>query len=261
MVNPKYKLYIISDLHLEFIKNKKDYPDYFIDRNGILIIVGDVCPFNTHKDVFIEYFTRRSKDFKDILFVAGNHEYYHGDIVEVNRELEAFFKSIKNIHFLNNKKIQLNNINFIGSTLWTDLNNVDPITLIDIESNINDFHLIKYDGERFNTDHWNKLHQDGIKFIKKSLSKTKPNVIITHHSPLFQTIEEQYKESPYIRSFYNNFDELIYNNTIDSWIFGHTHQFFNEIIHDTRIISNAYGYNGYDIINKVQGEFVLTVEG
>ena len=50
---------------------------------------------------------------------------------------------------------------------------------------VNDFHLIKYNGEKLTAELFNEEHKKCLEFIKKSMneSKAKTKIIVTHHVP------------------------------------------------------------------------------
>ena len=73
------KFYLASDLHLEFgdlrIENK--------DNVDCLILAGDVVEIEqlkkdgtTKKPYIAEFFKQINSDFKQVIWIPGNHEYY-----------------------------------------------------------------------------------------------------------------------------------------------------------------------------------------
>jgi predicted phosphodiesterase len=143
------KLYVTSDIHLEFgdcmIKNE--------DNVDVLILSGDIMvaqDMHDHSEEslragivteslgarqakavrFREFLQRCSFQFPHVIYVAGNHEFYHGKWplgIEYLREECAKFP---NVYFMENDTKTIDDYTFIGSTLWTDMNRGDPHYLV-----------------------------------------------------------------------------------------------------------------------------------
>lgn len=139
------KIALASDLHLEFgpieLKNTQ--------AADVLILAGDICAAQHFKaqDKFIrrylEFFKQCSEEFPHVLYVMGNHEHYNGDFAYTFHVLQNTLEPFDNIHVLNNSTFVLDDVTFIGTTLWTDMNREDPLTLFHIKSMMNDFRSIK----------------------------------------------------------------------------------------------------------------------
>jgi hypothetical protein len=73
--------------------------------------------------------------------------------------------------------------------------------------------------------------------------------VLTHHGPSYQSVHPKYRNSGIANGAYvNNFDDLILNNPqIKYWSHGHTHESFDYMIGDCRVVCNPRGYyNGYN---------------
>lgn len=153
------KLAICSDLHLEFgdlvLKNT--------DGADVLILSGDICIANTmnadptlysyssaaeKRQRYIDFFVQVCREFKDVIYVMGNHEHYHGDFAKSAEYLKTNLDFIKNLHILENEVKVIDDVTFIGGTLWTDFNNEDEVTLMQIRRMMNDFQCVKNSGEQ-----------------------------------------------------------------------------------------------------------------
>ena len=78
---------ILSDLHLE-----RNYFEYSNCNEDVIILAGDIATAATH-DTFEEFIISIPNIIK-IIFIPGNHEYYHG---VVSREKE-FFKRMQDTY-------------------------------------------------------------------------------------------------------------------------------------------------------------------
>lgn len=81
-------------------------------------------------------------------------------------------------------------------------------------------------------------------YISKELEKKySKRIIVSHHVPILEAISEQLQNSWYPALYANNLDELIRDNTIDYWIYGHSHQCRKSYrLHDTELVTNPCGY-------------------
>jgi Icc-related predicted phosphoesterase len=232
------KILIASDLHLEFIKfDHERYIDMVLgsDKNGCLVLAGDISTVPS-----LEFVLRIiCSKFKHVLYVPGNHEYYGCSIDLVNKLLSGL--DIANLHVLNRKSVEIESINFIGCTLWSDFDNNNPLSKMDCQAGVNDFSVIKH----FTTDDAVLIHRFHRLFIDSELRKNSRSVVITHHAPSYQSIKPQYRHERTNGAFASSLDELIYEYQPLLWIHGHTHTTFDYSMDRTRVICNPYGYPDY----------------
>jgi hypothetical protein len=148
------KIAVCSDLHLEFedIVLKNEGAEVLI-LSGDIIVEADLDMFyhrqhemgfsRKRSDRFHDFFRRASEAFPHVLYVAGNHEHYHGDFKHTVNELKRKLEIYENVHVLDKEVFKLGDVTFVGSTLWTDMNNEDPLTMFNIKDMMNDFKIIK----------------------------------------------------------------------------------------------------------------------
>ena len=148
------KIAVCSDLHLEFedIDLKNEGADVLI-LSGDIIVERDFdewnerqaeTGFSRYRSVrYHEFFQRCSKEFPHVIYIAGNHEHYHGDFAWTLKELKFKLEYLENVHVLDKEVFQLGDYKFVGSTLWSDMNKGDPLTLFQIKSMMNDFRVVK----------------------------------------------------------------------------------------------------------------------
>jgi Icc-related predicted phosphoesterase len=96
---------------------------------------------------YVDFFTRCAFEFPKVLYVAGNHEHYHGDYAETFTILRNYLGHIENLHILDKEHVTIDDVTFIGGTLWTDMNAQDPVTLSHIAGVMNDFRIIENSSE------------------------------------------------------------------------------------------------------------------
>lgn len=139
------KIALGSDLHLEFGALEL----HNTEAADVLVLAGDICVAQHFKaqDKFIkrymEFFKQCSKEFPVVLYVLGNHEHYNGDFAYTATVLRDAVKPFENIHVLDNQTYELDGVTFIGTTLWTNMNEEDSLTLYHMKSMMNDFRCVK----------------------------------------------------------------------------------------------------------------------
>ena len=271
------RIKLVSDLHLEFsdilIPNDQDY--------DVLILGGDIMiatdlhdhpePNNTADQTaiangtglgrrqltaqrFRDFLKRCSFQFPHVIYVAGNHEFYNGKWTQSLTTLSNECAKFPNVYFLEAGCKKINDVTFIGGTLWTDMNKHDPLTLHAVRDMMNDFRVIKKDLEGYtNLKPADTVvrHRHMLSFIKQVVAE-KPDekfVVVGHHSPSFQSVHEQYRGETLMNgAYHSDLSEFILDRPqIKLWTHGHTHHPFDYVIGETRIVCNPRGYesDGY----------------
>jgi Icc-related predicted phosphoesterase len=251
------KIQLASDVHLEFGSTS-------IKNNGsdTLILSGDICvaDFFTKQsgsradraDEARKFFCEVSSNFKNVIYVPGNHEHYHSFIHKVSEILIDVLKEFSNIHFLQNGHAEIDGINFIGATLWTDCKRNDPLVEMSLNNCMNDFNCVSIkDGpvyRKFKAYDSTKLHAISKNFIKETVMKLDNVVVVTHHAPSEQSVHEIYASDQYINpGYFSNLEEFIMDlPQIKLWTHGHMHNYSNYKIADTQIVCNPVGYPGQE---------------
>ena len=137
------KLQIVSDLHMEF----RDPPNIINAGADVLLLAGDICLVdhlyknpNTYalpsrgvyaKDAtrYRDFFNHVSQEFDSVYYVLGNHEYYQGRWNNTVERLRSELEPWPNIVLMDNTWINIGDTRIIGTSLWTDLNNANPLVM------------------------------------------------------------------------------------------------------------------------------------
>jgi Icc-related predicted phosphoesterase len=139
------KLAIASDIHLEF----GGTIFYNIEGADVLVLAGDICVAQhftdgkpTYRQImareYREFFDHVCKEFPHVVYILGNHEHYSGDVARTYATLKEHL-DYGNLHILEKECWQHQGHTFVGGTLWTDMNEEDPITLAHMPHAMNDF--------------------------------------------------------------------------------------------------------------------------
>lgn len=252
------KLQIASDLHLEFasvtIKNA---------GADVLVLAGDILcakyidgksPDSDSKQYqrYHEFFSQISGEFDNVVWVAGNHEFYGHKWQKALNVLDEFASRYSGVHFLEDRSIELNGVVFVGATVWTDMNKGDPLTLHTVRDYMNDYKAIVDDtkGHTKLKPYTTALrHRQSLEYLRKELELRagNPCVVITHHAPSFKSVPLQYVEQQTVNGAYaSDLSEFILDHKPQLWIHGHMHEPVDYQIGKTRVVSNPRGYLGYE---------------
>ena len=308
------KVAVCSDLHLEFGPITLENPGGV----EVLILSGDILVENDldiydRRQIELGYMRNRSamlhtffeevcEAFPHVIYVAGNHEHYHGDFAHTLRNLKEKIHQHKNLHILDKEVFKYRSMEdqveytFVGSTLWTDMNNEDPLTLYTMKDYMNDFRIVKNsnryvyrnvplykrkeDDSGYELDENGSMMQIGMKkkeeparfspedaveenkkcfdFIKHIVSENDNVIVVGHHTPSHQSCHPMYAHDTIMNGgYHNNYDEYIMDHPqIKLWTHGHTHNHYDYMIGETRVVCNPRGYIGHEQIAR---EFELKV--
>lgn len=247
------KIQLASDLHLEFsdinIQNQNN-ADVLILSGDILIASKVLKPESEYGVRFRNFLKRVSFQFPHVVYVAGNHEFYDsGRFFEGIDWLKMACGVHDNIYFLERDTKVIDDVVFVGGTLWTDMNKGDPLTMHAIRDMMNDYRAIRNDKAGFrnlkpmDTVERHNATRDYI-FHVADENKDKRVVVCTHHSPSFQSCHDFYKNDSLMNgAYHSNLEEKILDRPqIKLWTHGHTHHPFDYMIGETRVVCNPRGY-------------------
>jgi len=268
------KIKVVSDLHLEFsdINIKNDEGCDVLILSGDIMVAQDLhdhpeMDYGMYSNVnladlgrrqatalrFRDFLKRCSFQFPHVVYVAGNYEFYHGKFVQSLVDLRVECAKYPNIHFLERDTKEIDDVVFIGATLWTDCNKGDPLTLHALTDLMNDFRIIRHDGHgytKLRPAHIMHRHQQTLAYFKSVLTDLKDRkvVVVGHHSPSHQSVHPQYANDKLMNGgYHSDLSEFILDHPqIKLWTHGHTHHPFDYMIGETRVVCNPRGYEGYE---------------
>lgn len=261
-MNNKLNIRYISDLHLEICPYVLPYGDD--EQNTILILAGDIVNAGRLQgadtvDYFIENICQR---FRMVIGVSGNHESYGGDITLSDERIRHHFKNYDNFHWLQKDVLMVDDVAFIGATLWTDMMDRNEGVMNYAQTSMNDYYVITYNEfKTLEPADTVMIHDNHKKFIFDSIAdlknKARKIVVVTHHAPSYQSVAPEFVGNFLNGAFYSDLDESIKEHSPDLWIHGHTHSSMDYMIGDTRVVCNPRGYArliGVNNFNKMCNE-------
>jgi predicted phosphodiesterase len=242
------KIQYASDLHLQIQSNREYLRQNPIEPVGdVLVLAGDITKMHKsyYSDEIFDYF---SKNWKLVIVVPGNHEYYH------NNDLNAINRTVikenlrDNVLLVNNEIVKYEDVNFICAVLWSY---ISPSNMFAVTRGLSDFYVISGKVGRksmvMNGDWFNRLHSEAKAFLHDALTthKGEKNVVVTHHGPTQLINHPDFKGSPINQGFIVELYDYIKDFDISHWIYGHTHRNIDKEIEGTQVICNQLGYVSY----------------
>lgn len=207
---------IMSDLHMgATVKTQESDWNFEPEADTFYICAGDICEDDNTRHRWVQ-------KHRDHMFaINGNHDYYGGYFADA---------------LYGTKLLNIDGVSIAGATLWTDLS--DSLDWVMYVKGLIDFRFIK----DVTQERMIETHQAHKHFLLNSGA----DIIVSHHTPSFQSIHPKYIGNPVNKSFSNNLDEeiLAMKKPPKLWIHGHTHDSFDYMIGETRVICHPRGYRG-----------------
>ena len=264
------KIKLVSDLHLEFsdvnIVNDNNY--------DVLILGGDICiaqdlhdhhaaDFNPYSNGaladlsrkmqrvarFRDFFKRCSFQFPHVIYIMGNHEFYHGKFYAAIDYMRDECARYPNVYMLEQDMKIIDDVVFVGGTLWTNMNKRDPLTMSSITSIMNDFRMIRNDHRGYSCMSPQDVvirHDRTLNYIRLIVEKYSDNkcVVVGHHSPSFRSVTPAYVDETLMNgAYHSDLSEFILDHPqIVLWTHGHSHYASDYRIGETRVVCNPRGY-------------------
>jgi Icc-related predicted phosphoesterase len=263
------KIALVSDVHLEF--GDLDFEN--THNADVLILGGDICvandivqrdPYNTlgeeyRSNRFHAFFERCCERFPHVIFIVGNHEHYHGDFTKTVPHFRDVLGYLTNLHILEKEIWVLDDVTFIGGTLWTDMNRRDIRTLHEISRMMNDFRCVNNSAKLADQRGWNGRfttvdaaddHDAMLEYIRLMIEGKwdQKFVVVGHHAPSRLSTHPRYASEAIMNGGYSSeLDDFILDHPqIKLWTHGHTHEDFDYCIGSTRVLCNPRGYVNYE---------------
>lgn len=248
-----------SDLHLEF-NDSFTVPN--LKPHQVLVFAGDINLKGRAAPFFKKYLDLGHHVF----YVDGNHDFYRTTMHKVKRVFNALEAEYENFHYLDDTSVFLNDVEFLGGTLWTDMNKENPHVYTEMSAKkrnrydndgLWDYRLIYVKRPKNATrekDVYNSLttqdtvgfHKKTVRFLKSRTNAEHIQFVVTHHTPDEVFIDYERHGTGGLTK-YAYFSDLSWlSKHFDYWVAGHTHKKVNEVKNGTHFLSNPRGYHDTD---------------
>ncbi|MCA1436788.1 metallophosphoesterase [Bradyrhizobium sp. BRP20] len=260
------RLWVMSDIHVELTHGWDILPAEARPDFDVMIVAGDLIP---RAERGVRWLLERVPE-RPVLYVMGNHEPY-GEDIDIDLEKARTAAAGTNIHILQNDTVRIDNVIFAGATLWTDFAlHGDPHGAMALAGDrMNDFKKIRINNyrQRFLPHHALTRHVKSWAFLEAEMRKTRGEedrmVVVTHHAPVRRSLPGPSRpgSDPILDPAYrSDLTRLMVSQPDDGrgalrpadlWIFGHTHESFDAVVGETRVVSNAKGYGPWMLSDRI----------
>lgn len=255
------KLALFSDLHLELLDGESWQPPQ-LDVD-VVILAGDVGRQTNGMEWAANAF-RQAPVSPDVLYVAGNHEYYDAGLSLLNEFQRPHWEKM-GVHFLECCAYDWPGVRVLGCTLWSGFS-LHGMEVIDAAMDyagkgINDYKLIRTEGGNNILTPWDtlQLHQTSAHWLDAELGKPFDGrtVVVTHFAPHRRCVPSQFEGSDLSPYFVTDLAWLMEKHRIDVWCFGHTHTNCDFVAENgCRVVSNQLGYQ-YERCDGFRPELII----
>ena len=198
-----------SDIHCEFGAPEPEQMKN-TENADVLVLGGDICvaadigrpdPNNlmegARSNRIVDFFKRCSFQFPHVVYIMGNHEHYHGDFAKTANIIRSMLESnmLSNVYLLDKESKTIDDVTFIGGTLWTDMNKENDMTMRHVSHRMNDFRCV---------DNSNRVVTRKVPLYEKNPSWTPDGknggAYLTNEAGQYIEIGQKFKEEPAIFS-------------------------------------------------------------
>ncbi len=250
------RIRVLSDLHLEFQRwNPPPAPA------DVVVMAGDI-----HSGTEGIRWARRSFPDSEIVYVAGNHEFY-GTAMQSTLAALRLESRKYGVHLLDADMTDIAGVRFLGATLWTDfeLNGSDERDIARsmslAQTMMSDYQVIRSNDEtplspRVTRD----IHRVQRAWLANELNKpfSGGTVVVTHHLPHPSSVHEKYRGDALNPCFASDLSVLV-GPPATLWLHGHTHESMDYEVGGTRVVCNPRGYLPHEPNPNFNPELVVEI--
>jgi predicted phosphodiesterase len=232
------RLHVLSDLHLE-----RGIQGMAAVEADVLILAGDIDNGTRGVD-----WARNLAAGRPVIYVAGNHEFYGHTLPGLVDELRGAAAG-SSVHVLENDEVIIDGVRFLGCTLWSDFDfdgeENRALAMRVCERAVSDYRVIRRNGSDrpLSAQDTRDRHLESRHWLMARLAEDHdgPTVVVTHHAPyvLWRPPEKAWRLIA--GAFVSDLSELM-GDSVDVWIYGHTHRAANLEVSGTHVLSNPCGY-------------------
>lgn len=239
------RFHILSDLHIDsYSRRGLPVGDIPVTDCDAVIVAGDTANGEIGIRWLIEQAARLDKPF---FVIAGNHEYFGHDVNTLDSQLRAMTVGT-GVNFLQCDMVMFRGIRLLGTTLWTDYQyqaNVE--TLPTALRFMQDYQAIRWQSRLFTPQDSIVLHERQRAWLLAALQQAAqdhvPTLVISHHSISPRSVSQKYANFSSNAGFVSDLsDWLTADFAPKLWVHGHTHEAFDYVQGNTRVVVNPRAY-------------------
>ena len=272
------KIQLLSDLHLESNPTFMPSPAPGAD---VLVLAGDIGSYQAgsalSKTGDTDFGLARFSPFHGwptpVLFVPGNHEYDGLDFDQAHSRLQETCGRL-GITWLEREVVQIGQVRFVGTTLWTDFDALGPLAgqtipdpLLDkipahfshpnsqftrqLKARDKAFRAANYYLRKAMTTRCGEAWlAEGLRaqalqcqdWLSHALNTPfdGTTVVVTHFAPSLHSADPRYGRVPGTAGFCNALDALLPQAQL--WLHGHLHCPSDYTLNGCRVVANPLGY-------------------
>lgn len=221
-------------------------PSVAANAADVIVLAGDIWK---HEGGIA--WARATWPSHQIIYVAGNHEFYGRNRLEVLSRLRIAAREC-NVDFLDNDELIIDDTRFLGATLWTDFrlfgDDLRRECMVEAINGLNDFRVIHEGSRHFTPMDSVVLHEQSVKWLQEKLDTPfdGQTVVVTHHLPSWESVTPEYRDSKLSACFASRLDHMIDGEKVQLWIHGHTHSNLDYEFNGTHVMCNPRGYVTFD---------------
>jgi predicted phosphodiesterase len=254
-----------SDLHVDF--SPFTIPPMPRDHDTVLVLAGDVCDGRRALD----YVLMQADRFKSVVWVFGNHEFYGESFTRLVGKVRSMIPADSNISVLDNASMTVDDIEIIGSTLWSDFDKGGSFSMWGARRGMNDFTSIRNGPpgvpymRRFSPKDALERHLESRGFLADAIGTSKnagrTPIVVTHHAPAPNHEHPDYRGSGVSGAYVSDMVDFVSRHRPAAWISGHTHYAMVESIGSTLMVSNPRGYMPKYGVDEFDPWLTVQIEG
>jgi Icc-related predicted phosphoesterase len=245
------KILILSDLHLEFGRMSPIHAGERIDEGvDVVVLAGDIG-----EGVQGIRWARETFILKEIVYVAGNHEYYDRHWETLQKDMRSIAQNM-GVHFLDEDSVELFGVRFLGATLWTDFaffgEKKKRTAMFEADRYMNDYKCIQTSHappgfesarsrllEPLDTI---RMYESAVAWLGQELETGDPDktVVVTHQAPHRQSVHARHENDVLTAAYASDLSRLLGKSAL--WVHGHMHNSSDYRVSGTRVICNPRGY-------------------
>jgi predicted phosphodiesterase len=226
--NSSMKIAVASDLHLE-MRNEAKAIIRVINRcivdADVLVLAGDIISGAYIDKLLPDVLWAFCQEYDEVIYVPGNHEYWHSSFEMVNGLLRRLEKDM-NLRVLLNEGAVIDGVSFYGGPLWFP------------KTPEAEYHRPRWSDFVYIDNDADVIYEQSALF-RANFPVDGVDIAISHHLPYRGSVARMYQNSPINCYFVNDVQDLMAKSKV--WIHGHTHTACDYERLDCRVICNPLG--------------------